>query len=89
MPRRSSIQAAIASSHGWRSASLKGSIPIVCDVTSPESYEAICKVDTGTSINAEPWGGHISTEWVKIKFQGENFIPYAWVNVSMGALHTC
>jgi hypothetical protein len=61
----------------------------VNDVTSPESYEAICKVDTGTSINAEPWGGHTSTWWVKIKFNGENYIPYAWVNVNMGALHTC
>jgi len=56
------------------------------DVFNGESYTAICWTNssTGTSINAEPYGGKKSTQWIKIQFQGENYIPYAWFNLPSG-----
>jgi hypothetical protein len=56
----------------------------VGDVFAPDSYVAICQTNTGTSINAEPYGGKKSTQWIKIQFQGENYIPYAWFNLPSG-----
>ncbi|UWP84575.1 fibronectin type III domain-containing protein [Dactylosporangium fulvum] len=56
----------------------------VGDVYAPDSYVAICQTNTGTSINAEPYGGKRSTVWIKIQFQGENYIPYAWFNLPNG-----
>jgi len=54
------------------------------DVYAPASYTAICWVNTGTSINAEPYGGKKSAQWIKIAFNGENYIPYAWFNLPNG-----
>jgi len=54
------------------------------DVFNGESYVAICQTDTSVSINAEPYGGKKSTQWIKIQFQGENYIPYAWFNLPSG-----
>lgn len=54
------------------------------DVYAPDSYVAVCQVNTGTSINAKPWGGRDSSVWIKIKFKGENYIPYAWFNLPNG-----
>ncbi|MFB9182772.1 fibronectin type III domain-containing protein [Dactylosporangium sucinum] len=66
----------------YRTPSQNGSS--VGDVYAPDSYVAICQVNTGTTINAEPWGGRKSTVWIKIQFQGENYIPYAWFNLPNG-----
>ncbi|MFG2039173.1 fibronectin type III domain-containing protein [Dactylosporangium sp. NPDC048998] len=56
----------------------------VGDVFAPDSYVAICQTNTSVSINAEPYGGKKSTQWIKIQFQGENYIPYAWFNLPSG-----
>ncbi|HLL65193.1 MAG TPA: fibronectin type III domain-containing protein [Micromonosporaceae bacterium] len=64
----------------------------VGEVSSPETYEARCQINTGTSINAATsigGGGRVSAAWVKIRYKGENYIPYAWFNVNLGALPTC
>jgi hypothetical protein len=60
------------------------------------STRAICWTnDTqGTSINAEPYGGRRSTQWVKIAYkQDPSYIPYAWLNladgVGIGTLPQC
>jgi hypothetical protein len=50
--------------------------------------KAICYTgDTqGTSINATPWGGRQSNQWVKIAYSGDpSYIPYAWFNLAGGA----
>jgi hypothetical protein len=54
------------------------------DVFNGESYVAICQTNTSVSINAEPYGGKRSTQWIKIQFKGENYIPYAWFNLPSG-----
>ncbi|WP_432828201.1 fibronectin type III domain-containing protein [Dactylosporangium sp. CA-092794] len=54
------------------------------DVFNGESYVAICQTNTSVSINAEPYGGKKSTQWIKIQFKGENYIPYAWLNLPNG-----
>ncbi|MEU7872001.1 fibronectin type III domain-containing protein [Dactylosporangium sp. NPDC049140] len=54
------------------------------DVFNGESYTAICWTNTSVSINAEPYGGKKSTQWIKISFMGENYIPYAWLNLPSG-----
>ncbi|WP_432987712.1 fibronectin type III domain-containing protein [Dactylosporangium sp. CA-233914] len=56
----------------------------VGDVYAPDSYVAVCQTNTSVSINAEPYGGKKSTQWIKIQFQGENYIPYAWFNLPSG-----
>ena len=57
----------------------------VADVFTPASYEAVCKVGGG-NVNATPWGGKNSAQWVKIKFPAgkENYIPYAWFRMESG-----
>jgi hypothetical protein len=57
----------------------------VDDVFSPASYEAVCKT-SGGNVNATPWGGKNSTQWVKIKFPAgqQNYIPYAWFRMESG-----
>ncbi|UWZ46789.1 fibronectin type III domain-containing protein [Dactylosporangium matsuzakiense] len=56
------------------------------DVYAPDQYTAICWTNssTNTSINAEPYGGKKSTQWIKIAFKGENYIPYAWFDLPSG-----
>ena len=66
----------------------------VDDVFSPASYEAVCKT-SGGNVNATPWGGKSSAQWVKIKFPAgqQNYIPYAWFRMesgdSLSPLPTC
>ncbi|GIH16160.1 hypothetical protein Raf01_43320 [Rugosimonospora africana] len=40
---------------------------------------------TGQSVNAAPYGGRKTTYWLRIPFNGNNYIPYAWVNLDGGA----
>ncbi|MFI5908955.1 fibronectin type III domain-containing protein [Dactylosporangium sp. NPDC051541] len=56
------------------------------DTFNGESWTAICWANssTGTSINAKPYGGKETAIWIKIAFQGENYIPYAWLNLPNG-----
>jgi Fibronectin type III domain len=39
----------------------------------------------GATINAQPYGGHKDNRWLRIPFSGNNYIPYAWVNLDGGA----
>jgi hypothetical protein len=39
----------------------------------------------GATINAKPYGGRSSNLWLRISYQGNNYIPYAWVNLNAGA----
>jgi hypothetical protein len=57
----------------------------VADVFTPASYEAVCKT-SGGNVNATPWGGKNSAQWVKIKFPAgqQNYIPYAWFRMESG-----
>ncbi|GAA2354420.1 fibronectin type III domain-containing protein [Dactylosporangium salmoneum] len=56
----------------------------VGDTYNGDSWVAICQTNTGTSINAEPYGGKQSSQWIKIEYKGENYIPYAWFNLPSG-----
>jgi hypothetical protein len=35
----------------------------------------------GATINAGPYGGTADNRWLRIPFNGDNYIPYAWVNL--------
>ena len=39
----------------------------------------------GATINAQPYGGRSDNRWLRIPFNGNNYIPYAWVNLDDGA----
>jgi hypothetical protein len=39
----------------------------------------------GATINAAYYGGHNDNRWLRIPFNGNNYIPYAWVNLDGGA----
>jgi hypothetical protein len=39
----------------------------------------------GATINAQPYGGRSDNRWLRIPFNGNNYIPYAWVNLDGGA----
>ncbi|MGI5244179.1 fibronectin type III domain-containing protein [Dactylosporangium sp. CA-139066] len=56
----------------------------VNDVFNGESYVAICWTTGPQSINATPYGGKNTNQWIKIEFQGENYIPYAWFDLPSG-----
>ncbi|MER7007319.1 fibronectin type III domain-containing protein, partial [Dactylosporangium sp. NPDC000555] len=66
----------------YKTPSQKGAV--AGDVYAPDSYVAICQTNTNVSVNAEPYGGKASTQWIKIQFKGENYIPYAWFNLPSG-----
>jgi hypothetical protein len=63
-------------------------------VYSPDSYVAVCYT-TGTNVNAQPWGGKNSNQWIKIKYPSgkQNYIPYAWFrlerNDSLSPIYGC
>ncbi len=58
----------------------------VNDTSSPSRYEATCWApDTdGTFIDARPWGGKRDNRWIRIRFQGDNYIPFAWFTLDGG-----
>jgi hypothetical protein len=35
----------------------------------------------GATINAQPYGGKKDSRWIRISFGGNNYIPYAWLNL--------
>ncbi|HET6212499.1 MAG TPA: fibronectin type III domain-containing protein [Micromonosporaceae bacterium] len=58
----------------------------VNDTSSPSRYQAQCwasDVD-GVYIDARPWGGKRDNRWVRITFQGDNYIPFAWFRLDGG-----
>jgi len=58
----------------------------VGDTTSPSRYEATCWApdNDGLFIDARPWGGKRDNRWVRIKFSGDNYIPFAWFRLDGG-----
>jgi hypothetical protein len=50
----------------------------------PEQVQAQCYT-TGQTVNAAPYGGRKTNQWLRIPFKGNNYIPYAWVNLDGGA----
>ncbi|HEY2673730.1 MAG TPA: fibronectin type III domain-containing protein [Rugosimonospora sp.] len=40
---------------------------------------------TGETVDAGPYGGRTTSQWLRIPFNGNNYIPYAWVNLDSGA----
>ena len=58
----------------------------VGDTSSPSRYQAICRTTDidGVFIDARPWGGKRDNRWVRIRFSGENYIPFAWFRLDGG-----
>lgn len=58
----------------------------VGDTSSPSRYQAICRATDldGRYIDARPWGGKRDNRWVRIRFSGDNYIPFAWFRLDGG-----
>jgi hypothetical protein len=56
----------------------------VDDTSSPSRYQATCWANGDAVINAEPWGGRQDRRWIRIKFEGDNYIPFAWFRLDDG-----
>jgi hypothetical protein len=55
----------------------------VGDVFAPNRYQATCW-NTGENVNATAWGGRQDNRWIRIKFKGDNYIPFAWFRLDGG-----
>ncbi len=53
-------------------------------IFAPDQVTAQCQT-TGQSVNAQPYGGRNTNVWLRIAYKGNNYIPYAWVNLNNGA----
>lgn len=53
-------------------------------IYAPGQATAQCQT-TGQSVNAKPYGGIQTNIWLRIAFQGNNYIPYAWVKLNGSA----
>jgi hypothetical protein len=53
------------------------------EVFAPSRYQATCWTN-GELINAKPWGGKQDTRWVRIRYRGDSYIPFAWVTLDGG-----
>jgi hypothetical protein len=53
------------------------------EVYSPDRYQATCWTN-GESINAKPWGGKQDARWIRIKYRGDSYIPFAWFTLDGG-----
>jgi hypothetical protein len=58
--------------------------PSVNDVFAPDRYLATCWTTGALTINAKPYGGKQDNRWVRIRFSGDNYIPFAWVSLDGG-----
>jgi len=58
----------------------------VGDTSSPSRHQATCWTtdSDGLTIEARPWGGKRDNRWIRIKFQGDNYIPFAWLRLDGG-----
>lgn len=56
----------------------------VGDVFAPDRYLATCWTTGPQTINAKPYGGKQDNRWVRIRFKGDNYLPFAWVNLDGG-----
>jgi hypothetical protein len=58
----------------------------VGDTSSPSRYQATCwTIDIdGLYIDGRPYGGKRDNRWIRIKFQGDNYIPFAWFRLDGG-----
>jgi hypothetical protein len=56
----------------------------VGDVFAPNRYQSTCWTTGGSTINAKPWGGKQDSRWIRIKFKGDNYIPFAWFRLDSG-----
>jgi Fibronectin type III domain len=56
------------------------------DAFNGDRMTAICWVNDskGATINAQPYGGKKKTEWIKVNFKGQNYIPWAWFTLDAG-----
>jgi hypothetical protein len=41
---------------------------------------------SGESVNGAPYGGRQSSQWLRIPYKGNNYIPYAWVNLNSASM---
>jgi hypothetical protein len=53
-------------------------------IYAPTQVTAQCQT-TGGNVNAQPYGGRSTNVWLRISYNGNNYIPYAWVNLNNGA----
>jgi hypothetical protein len=56
----------------------------VGDVFAPNRYQATCWNTGNATVNATPWGGKSDNRWIRINFQGSNYVPLAWVRLDGG-----
>jgi hypothetical protein len=49
----------------------------------PAREQATCWTtdSKGATINAKPYGGKSDNRWIRIKYKGDNYIPYAWLTL--------
>jgi hypothetical protein len=62
-------------------------------VFAPAREQAQCWTtdSKGATIDAQPWGGKKDNRWIRISYSGNNYIPYAWLNLdaAIGTLPHC
>jgi Fibronectin type III domain len=57
----------------------------VGDTFNGQRYQATCWTTGNATINTQPWTGKTpDNRWIRIRFKGDNFIPYAWVRLDGG-----
>jgi Fibronectin type III domain len=56
----------------------------VGDVFAPDRYLATCWTTGNSTINARPYGGKQDNRWIRIRFGGDNYIPFAWFQLDGG-----
>jgi fibronectin type III domain protein len=58
----------------------------VGDVFNPERYQATCWTTDagGQTINAKPYGGKQDNRWIRIRYKGDNYLPFAWFRLDGG-----
>jgi len=56
----------------------------VGDVFAPDRYQATCWTTGSATINAVPYGGKQDNRWIRIRFGGDNYLPFAWFRLDSG-----
>ncbi len=56
-------------------------------------FTPACRVSSD-NVNASPWGGHNSSEWLRLTYKGKTaYFPFAWVNTdganNLGLIPAC
>jgi len=56
----------------------------VGDAYNGDRMQAYCHKTGPATINATPYGGKQTNVWIKVNFQGQNYVPWAWFTLDGG-----